>query len=140
MTKRANDKKPVLDDAPRDDENYVNYIGPDNVLEGTFIFNGKTFLERAIVTGTVKTKKPTDKISIASGTQVTANVKGAEVTVAGSMDGEIDADKVTITDGALFTGVITTPRGLTVETGARLSAKMKMKKKRSTKPSKPRAS
>jgi cytoskeletal protein CcmA (bactofilin family) len=62
--------------------------------------------------------------------EVDGEIEGKDVTMAGKMRGVIESPRITMADTARFSGEIYTKKGLTVETGAKMSAKIKMKRKR----------
>lgn len=107
-----------------------NYLGPGNVLEGSLVFNGRILFDESYVNGKIKTSDKEGEVYISLGSQIVGDVKSKAVILGGAMEGKIEAKRVKVLDGASFSGQITTNRGLMVEDGAKLSARIKMQKKK----------
>lgn len=109
---------------------FSNYLGPGNALEGSLNFNGRILFDESYVNGKIKTSDKEGEVYISAGTQVVGDVKSKAVILGGAMEGKIEAKKIKVLDGSSFSGQITTNRGLMVESGAKLSARIKMSKKK----------
>ncbi len=120
----------VIEGENLEDLEFSNYFGPGNALEGTLNFNGRILLDESFVNGKIKTSDKDGEVYMSPGTEVIGDVKSKAVVLGGTMEGKIEAKKVKVLNGASFSGQITTNRGLTVESGAKISALIKMLKKK----------
>lgn len=127
-------------EAPRQENEapeLTSYIGPGNDLSGTMTFAGKTVIMGSSLKGTITATDGAGQLYFGPQSEVDGEVEGKNVTMAGKMRGSIEAPRVTMTATARFSGDIYTKKGLTVETGAKMNAKIKMKGKRKKKKATP---
>ena len=118
----------IIDGEDLEDLEFSNYFGPGNTLEGKLDFNGRIILDESFVNGKIKSSGKEGEVYVSPGTEIIGDVKSKGVVLGGTMEGKIEAKKVKVLDGASFSGQITTNKGLTVESGAKLSARIKMPK------------
>lgn len=116
---------------------FTSYIGPGNTLEGTMTFAGKTIIMGSTLKGTIASTDDVGQLYFGPESEVNGDVWGKNVIMAGKMRGSIDSSHITMVTSARFSGDIYTKQGLTVETGAKVNAKIKMKGKRKKKKPKP---
>jgi cytoskeletal protein CcmA (bactofilin family) len=115
------------------DIEFHNYLGPGNILEGTVSFVGKTLLSGSSVSGNIAGRGQEAEIYVGPDTKVEGDIRGDRVVFAGSMNGTIDSPRLSITKDGIVSGEITSNRGLSIEQGARISARITMQKKRRSK-------
>jgi|GEM_PF-1850632 len=115
----------------------TTYIGPGNDLEGTMTFAGKTVIMGSSLRGRIASPDDVGQLYFGPESEVDGEVEAKDVTMAGKMRGTIESPKVTMAPTARFSGEIYTKKGLTVETGAKMSAKIKMKRKKKKQQKKP---
>jgi len=111
----------------------TSYIGPGNDLNGTLTFAGKTVIMGSTLKGTITATDDTGQLYFGPESEVDGDIEGTNVIMAGKMRGKIESPRVTLAATARFSGDIYTKKGLTVETGAKMSAKIKMKGKKKKK-------
>jgi cytoskeletal protein CcmA (bactofilin family) len=131
MEHQKEDEK-ELPENPFESTEFVNYLGPGNVVEGKFSFKGRTLLKGSTVSGKITASDNETEIYVGPETHIRGDLKGNRVVFGGVMDGTIDAPRLVIARDGVFSGDISTDRGLSVEEGARLSAQISMKTKKAT--------
>jgi cytoskeletal protein CcmA (bactofilin family) len=112
------------------DIEFQNYLGPGNVIEGTFLFVGKTLISGSSVTGNITGKGRDTEIYVGPNTRVEGDIRGDRVVFGGTMNGTIDSPSLSIRKEGVIAGRIATDRRLSVEQGAKISAQITMKKRR----------
>lgn len=120
----------VIDGEDLEDLEFSNYFGPGNTLEGKLDFKGRIFIDESTVYGKIKSSGGEGEIYLSPETKVLADLKSKVVVLGGAMEGKIEANKVKVVSEASFSGSIMTNRGLTVENGAKISARITMKKRK----------
>jgi cytoskeletal protein CcmA (bactofilin family) len=120
-------------DAPFGDIEFQNYIGPGNVIDGKCSFKGTTLLAGSEMLGRIAASDNETEIYVGPKTKITGDIKGNRVVFGGVMDGTIDSPRLHIIKEGIFSGDIATDRGLSVEEGARLCARIKMRRKKKAK-------
>ena len=125
------------------DEDLVNYLGPGNILEGKFNFRGGSIIIGTTINGKLNSENSDGELFIGPNSKVTGDIRAENIVLGGEMEGKIYSGKVKVIDGGVFSGDIWTNRGLTIESGAKISARIKMKgisnpTKRATGPGKQR--
>lgn len=128
---KENEKELPVD--PFENRDFVNYLGPGNVVEGKFSFKGRTLLKGSTVSGKIAASDNETEIYVGPETHIRGDLKGNRIVFGGVMDGTIDAPRLVIARDGVFSGDIATDRGLSVEEGAKLSAQISMKRKKTTK-------
>lgn len=116
---------------------FTTYIGPGNSLEGTMKFAGKTVIMGSTLKGTIASTDDVGQLYFGPESEVDGDVLGKNVIMAGKMRGSIDSSHIAMVATARFSGDLFTKQGLTVETGAKMNAKIKMKGKKKKKKPKP---
>ena len=115
------------------DIEFHNYLGPGNVLEGTVCFVGKTLLSGSSVSGNITGRGQEAEIYVGPETKIDGDIRGDRIVFGGLMNGTIDSPKLSILKEGVVSGEIASDRGLSVEQGARISARITMLKKRKAK-------
>jgi cytoskeletal protein CcmA (bactofilin family) len=115
------------------DVEFQNYLGPGNVLEGTVFFEGRTLLSGSSVSGDVTGRGAGAEIYVGPDTTIEGDIRGDHVVFGGVMNGTIDSPRLAIIKEGVVKGEIATDRGLSIEQGARVSARIVMKKRRRSK-------
>lgn len=115
------------------DIEFQNYLGPGIIIEGTASFVGKTLLSGSSMIGNITGKGQETEIYVGPTTKIEGDIRGDRVVFGGVINGTIDSPRLSITKEGVVSGEITTNRGLSVEQGARISARITMKKKRKSK-------
>jgi cytoskeletal protein CcmA (bactofilin family) len=115
------------------DIEFHNYLGPGNILEGTVSFVGKTLLAGSSLSGNITGRGQEAEIYVGPDTKVEGDIRGGHVVFGGSMNGTIDSPRLSITREGIVSGEITSNRGLSIEQGARISARITMQKKHGSK-------
>jgi cytoskeletal protein CcmA (bactofilin family) len=115
------------------DIEFHNYLGPGNIVEGTVSFVGKTLLAGSAVLGNITGRGQETEIYVGPDTKIEGDIRGDRVVFGGLMNGTIDSPRLAVIKEGVVLGEITTDRGLSVERGARISARITMKKKRKSK-------
>ena len=123
-------EEPLLGDGFFGNIDFQNYLGPGNIIEGTFSFVGKTLISGSSVTGNITGKGRETEIYVGPNTRVEGDIKGERVVFGGTMNGTIDSPSLSIKKEGVIAGRIATDRRLTVEQGAKISARITMKKRR----------
>jgi len=128
-------KNQDLESPEREDEatEFTSYIGPGNNLEGTMTFTGKTVIMGSTLKGTIASTDDVGQLYFGPESEVDGEVQGKNIIMAGKMRGSIESSQITLARTARFSGDIYTQKGLTVETGAKMNAKIKMKGKKKKK-------
>jgi len=107
----------------------ITYIGPGNSIEGKIVFTDRTIVEGALIKGKIHSTATDSELVIGTGSEIIGDIKAESIILNGEMEGKIVSRKVTIKEKAVFTGEIETNRGLNVEKGAKIAAKIRMKKR-----------
>ncbi len=115
------------------DIQFHNYLGPGNVIEGTVSFVGKTLLSGSSVLGNITARGRETEIYVAPETRIEGDIRGDRIVFGGLMNGTIDSPRLAVIKEGVVLGEITTDKGLSVEPGARISARITMKRKKATK-------
>jgi cytoskeletal protein CcmA (bactofilin family) len=115
------------------DIEFLNYLGPGNIIEGKVSFVGRTLLSGSSVVGNVTGRGSEAEIYVSPNTKVEGDIRGERVVFGGLMNGTIDSPHLSIIKEGVVKGEITTDRGLSIEQGARVSAEITMKKRRKEK-------
>lgn len=112
------------------DTEFLNYLGPGNIIEGKVSFVGRTLLSGSSVIGDITGKGRETDIYVGPSTKIEGDIRGERVVFGGMINGTIDSESLSIIKEGVVAGRITTDRGLSVEQGARVSAVITMKKRR----------
>jgi cytoskeletal protein CcmA (bactofilin family) len=111
-------------------EELINYLGPGNVIDGKVVLKGRTIVEGAVIKGKIFSTTKDSELVIGPGSEITGEIKSESIILSGTIDGKISSRKVLIQKNGVLVGEITTNRGLEVEEGAKMSAKIRMKRKK----------
>ena len=112
------------------DIEFLNYLGPGNIIEGKVSFVGRTLLSGSSVMGDITGKGRETEIYVGPSTKIEGDIRGERVVFGGTINGTIDSESLSIMKEGVVAGRIATNRGLSVEQGARVSAVITMKKRR----------
>ena len=112
------------------DIEFLNYLGPGNIIEGKVSFVGRTLLSGSSVIGDITGKGRETEIYVGPSTKIEGDIRGERVVFGGMINGTIDSESLSIIKEGVVAGRIATDRGLSVEQGARVSAVITMKKRR----------
>lgn len=112
------------------DIEFLNYLGPGNIIEGKVTFVGRTLLSGSSVMGDITGKGRETEIYVSPSTKIEGDIRGERVVFGGMINGTIDSESLSIIKEGVVAGRIATNRGLSVEQGARVSAVITMKKRR----------
>jgi len=130
MTERIKTNASNLLDEDKTTPQISNYFGPGNALDGKLLINGEAYFEGSECSGKITAVTEDGALFFGAGTKIQCDVRAHQVVLGGTMEGKIEAERVRITEDGDFSGNIITRRGLTIDDGARLNAKISMKKKR----------
>jgi cytoskeletal protein CcmA (bactofilin family) len=115
------------------DIEFNNYLGPGNMLEGTVTFTGKTLLAGSSVSGNITGIGREAEIYVGPETKIEGDIRGDRVVFAGFINGTIDSLKLSIAKEGIVSGEIVCNRGLSIDPGAKVSARIEMRRKRKSK-------
>ncbi len=107
----------------------ITYIGPGNSFEGKLVLTNRTIIDGAFIKGKINSTATDSELVIGAGSKIVGDIKAESIILIGTMQGKIISKKVSIKEKGVFTGEIETDRGLQVDTGAKIFAKIKMKKR-----------
>lgn len=111
-------------------EELINYLGPGNSIDGKIVLKGRTIVEGSFIKGEIYSTAKNSELVIGPGSEINGNIKSESIVLNGTMEGKISSRRVLIQENGVFVGEVTTNRGLEVEPGAKLSAKIWMKRRK----------
>ncbi|MBN1574014.1 MAG: polymer-forming cytoskeletal protein [Deltaproteobacteria bacterium] len=111
-------------------EESINYLGPGNIIDGKIVLKGRTIVEGSVIKGKIYSTEKDSELVIGPGSEITGEIKSESIILNGTMDGKISSRKVLIQGNGVLVGEVITNRGLEVEVGAKMSATVRMKKKK----------
>ncbi len=123
-----NPNKTTVGDGFFGDLEFHNYLGPGNVLEGKISFEGRTLLFGSSVSGDILGLGTDAEIYVGPNTRIEGDVRGDHVVFGGVINGTIHSPRLAIIKEGVVKGEITTTRRLSIERGAKVSARITMKK------------
>ncbi len=128
MSKKKDQQK-QNGDFPDQKVELITYIGPGNSIEGKVVFADRTIVEGAVIKGKIDSTATDSELVIGKGSEIIGDIKAESIILNGTMQGKVISRKISIQEEGVFTGEIETDRGLNVNTGAKIFAKIKMKKR-----------
>ncbi len=111
-------------------EELINYLGPGNHIDGKIVLQGRTIVQGSLIKGKIYSTAKNSELVVGAGSEITGEIKSESIVLNGTMEGKISSRKVLIQENGVFVGEVVTNRGLEVEPGAKLSAKIRMKKRK----------
>lgn len=111
-------------------EESINYLGPGNVIDGKIVLKGRTIVEGSVIKGKIFSTAKDSELVIGPGSEISGEIKSESIVLNGAMEGKISSRRIVIQKNGVLVGEITTNRGLEVEVGAKMSATVRMKKKK----------
>lgn len=112
------------------EEELITYLGPGNLIEGNIVLSDRTIIEGSIIKGKIDSTAKNSELVIGPESEITGEIKSESIVLRGTMRGKIFSKKISIQKSGVFYGEIVTNRGLNVDVGANISAKIRMKKKK----------
>jgi len=116
-------------DFPEQIAGQITYIGPKNSFEGKLVLTHRTIVEGAFIKGKIDSTATDSELVISAGSEIVGDIKAESLILNGTMQGKIISQKVSIQEKGVFTGEIETNRGLNIDMGAKILAKIRMKKR-----------
>ena len=128
-----NSNKMIFGDGFFGDIEFHNYLGPGNVLEGTISFEGRTLLSGSSVSGNIAGRGSSGEIYVGPDTMIEGDIQGDHVVFGGVINGTINSPRLAIVKEGVGKGEIITEQRLSIDEGAKISARITMRKKRKSK-------
>lgn len=124
-----NDTQKMNVDFPYQKVEQITYLGPKNSFEGKIVFTHRTIVDGAFIKGKIDSTATDSELVIGPGSNIIGDIKAESLILNGTMQGKIISQKISIQEKGVFSGEIETNQGLNIDTGAKILAKVRMKKR-----------